>query len=630
MATFQITTPSGQTVNVQAASEYDAMQSLSAPSDHEVSQLGSFSRGALSMLPLGDQAYAGVASLGENKPYTQERQELAQEQTQDKEQNPGSTYAGKAAGLIAPIIATGGLAAPESLLGAAGQGALIGGAYGAGNAVDTLAGGGSGAKAAGDVALGAGLGAAGGAAGEGLGNLVGKGADALASSEIGQRLHVENISKALGLNPRSLVTLSKHEGATPEAAAQHVWEDIKSIQGLPNDFVSPTSSINDKLAALQGLKEGAGSTIGVTRNLGGNATSGNFPEGDQAIKDLVAAAEGFRGIPDGSLENMKSIAAQMQAAKGTNNLDFNTMSQIRSAVGPQVQQEIPGASQTYRILSENLDKALDRVGESAGIDRPAFQAAKKTYAVTSKVLPLMQRGAAREAVGASGGLEKIAGGLGLATGHPAMAIPALAHATQKLAAPEMLSNLALGGTGVATKALAANTPRLTAQAAASQAPKEVTPTDLHLQHPAMGPWRQTFAKNAAGAKDPGELAKSHAVTDFTLSQRDPAYAAAKQKAAETPNQQEPQKMADGGIVSQNEDKDTLSQLRDNFGKPVEGFGSTLPGLEKVAKDINNPPIPTEPVRQAAPADQFHQPFNPQFEDQMKAYLMKRREEDDAK
>lgn len=628
MPFYNITTPSGQKVQVDAVSQFDAMGSLLGQTGPDVSQLGSFGRGALSMIPLGDQAYAGVASAAQNEPYTQERQELAQEQAQDKEVNPGSTYAGKAVGLAAPIIATGGLGAPEELAGALGQGAILGGAYGAGNAVDTLASGGSGAKAAGDVALGAGLGAAGAGVGEGLSNLVGRAGDAIADSKVGQRFNSINISKGLGLRPISLSTIARKEGSTPQAAAQGLWDDIKGIPGLPDNFTSMGSSINDKVAALEGLKDAAGDTIGVTRNLGGNATAGNFPEGDQAIKDLVSSAEGFKGIPDGSADNMKHIAAQIQAAKESNNLDFNTLSQIRTAVGSQVQSEVPGASQIYRILSNNLDSALDRVGDTAGIDKPAFQAAKKTYAVTSKVLPLMQRGAGREATGASGGLEKIAGGLGLATGHPAAAIPALAHGIQKLVAPEALDNLMLSGAGALPKAVAGSVPATAAIVAAKQAPETPAPTDIHLQHSALSPWRQVFAQNAAQAKDPGEVAKANAVTDFTLSQRDPAYAAAKAKAAENPETpgtptDMPTNMAEGGIVAPNGDDSTLSQVEDAIKSKLEGFqgypafGSTLPGLETMARKAAGDT--DEPVRTAAPDESF----NPQLADMLKAYMLKK-------
>ena len=549
MPQFTIQSPSGQPVTVEAPSQYEALGQVLGTAGPDVSELGSFGRGFTSMLPLGKQAYAGIAGLAENKPYTQERGELENELKQDVETNPGAHYAGQAAGIVAPIALTSGLAAPETVLGAAAQGGGIGGLFGAGNAADVLASGGSGAQAAGQVALGAGLGAAGGAAGQALGNLAGKGAQAFKESDIGQRLQASNVSKALGFNPRSLTALSKAENATPEQAAEEIFKDIQAIPGLPSNFLAPTTSVNDKLEMLKGLQATAGDTIGLTRDLGGKATAGNFPEGDQAINSLVTAAEGFRGIPDGTPENIKAVAAGLQALKDKQGLDFSNLSAYRSTVGEQVQKDVPGAKQVYRILSNHLDQALDRVGNEAGIDQAAFNAAKDTYHTTSRIMPLMQKGASREVAGAVGGLESAIGVGGMLTGHPAAALAPLAKIIPKLVAPEAMSNIALGGIPGTMGNVAAKVPMMAGSIAASQLiPETKAPTDLHLSHPAMAPWRQTFQANAARAQDPAEAAKANAVTDFTLSQRDPAYAAAKQRAAESPTEEAPKNMAEGGVV----------------------------------------------------------------------------------
>lgn len=591
MDNFTVTTPSGKTVQVQAASERDAMLHAMGSEPSDVSTMGSFGRGALSMLPLGNQAYAGVASLAQNEPYTQERKELTQEQVQDKEQNPGATLAGKATGLIAPIVATSGLAAPETLLGAAAQGAGVGGLFGAGNAIDTLAGGGSGTKAAGDVALGAGFGAAGGAAGHALQGLLGEGAEAVKNSDIGQRLQAENISKALGLGPGALKALGKETGSTPEAAIHGVWQDIQGLPGLPEDFVHPTGNINEKLGMLQAIKDRAGKEIGAARSAGGAATTADFPEGMQAAKDLVNQSENYVGIPDGSQESMKAIAAQLQAAQNAGKLNFDQMSQIRSAVGDQVRRDVPGSHQIYRTLSNNLDNALDRIGDSANIDKGAFQAARKAYSTTSKLIPLMQRGAGREASGTGGGLSNLLGIGGTLMGHSPAAIAPVAHEVQKIAAPEMLHNIMLGGLG--TEALNGVLPQAGAQAAASQSP---------------------------------ELEKQRVVNDYVMSQRSPA--AAKQasdnaaKARENPVAQKPQNMAAGGVVSQIKDALTATG-------PAAGFTSTLEGLQNVAHDeVHPPPESPVPVRTAAIPQQFHQPFNPQMVEQLKAYLLSTKDKND--
>ena len=48
----------------------------------------------------------------------------------------------------------------------------------------------------------------------------------------------------------------------------------------------------------------------------------------------------------------------------------------------------------------------------------------------------------------------------------------------------------------------------------------------------MAPYRPIFQKAVAGITDPAEAQKQQTITDFVLSQRDPNYSAAKQKAAE--------------------------------------------------------------------------------------------------
>src|SRR5271169_6575952 len=89
------------------------------PTD-DTTALGAAGRGAVGMLPLGNQAYSAIAGAAEGKPYVQERQELEKEIKSDVASHEPSRLAGQAAGLVAPALLTGGASAPESLLGAAG------------------------------------------------------------------------------------------------------------------------------------------------------------------------------------------------------------------------------------------------------------------------------------------------------------------------------------------------------------------------------------------------------------------------------------------------------------------------------------------------------------------------------
>lgn len=833
MPNFAIKTPSGQTVNVNAASSYEAMQSLLGQAGPDVSQLGSFGRGAVSMLPLGDQAYAGIASLGENKPYTQERQELSQEQAQDKEVNPGSTYAGKAVGLAAPIVATGGLAAPESLLGAAGQGALFGGAYGAGNAVDTLASGGSGAKAAGDVALGAGLGAAGGAVGKTLGEFLGglgrkaavsaakigdevepiaaqAAAPSAAQDLVGldksgplsgvapttpdvpsaiqakqgffpsaEELKAEILAGNLGGSPRQLRAMP---GKDIVASLNHMGDIIKANSTPDNPLIGMTDRYSDRLQKFVALQNKAGKTIGDTIEKAGVPPLPTSPIADS----LISSAKFLNPSDQAQLQSVIGELDKYGKLDGTpGSISFKRLQQLKGDLGDTAfhGQGNPVLQNAYHTISDIQDNELEKLGNS--INKPDFTNAKQVYQMTSRAVPMLRMATARSlAKGYSSFGAPLAA---LVTGHPVAALgAALKEPLQRAAGAMAFGAPEIGETlGAVPSALGAQ--------AAKVAPDVAAATDLHLQHPALAPWRDIFAKNAAQAKDPSEIAKANAVTDFTLSQRDPAYATAKQKAsaspetsaapekptnmaegglvtphgfpepqtsdnpalgAEIPPEQRalsalntvgtgygagslggglvkgaqvvndlgeagalfpqtglvdlgngvkvpsgplekylqtikdfegardeatitkldvargdahddlvmaaqdagsrmpweslrnhigkfaddvltnpPDQMADGGVVSPREDKSLLSQFKDNFGKPIPGFTSTLPGLQHMMEGNGLSPTPTEEntaVRTAEP-DQFHQSFNPQMEEQLKAFMMgtKQKGEDDA-
>jgi hypothetical protein len=63
-------------------------------------------------------------------------------------------------------------------------------------------------------------------------------------------------------------------------------------------------------------------------------------------------------------------------------------------------------------------------------------------------------------------------------------------------------------------------------------------------------------------------------------------------------------------------------MQDRIQNGIPEMGSTLPGLasiiEKASKgQYKAPPVP---VRTAAPVDQFHQPFNSDMEDKLKAFF----------
>ncbi len=118
------------------------------------------------------------------------------------------------------------------------------------------------------------------------------------------------------------------------------------------------------------------------------------------------------------------------------------------------------------------------------------------------------------------------------------------------AVPEIAGALPVAGAQLATGPVHQNMGETKPVHSSTQASTTANPTSINVNHPALAPWKATFDKNAATAKDTGEIQKSQAITDFVLSQRDPAYAAAKQKMSDNPTEsnQEPTKMAEGGVV----------------------------------------------------------------------------------
>src|SRR6266446_3663669 len=190
--------------NVPHGYVLDPMGYTPTPSE-ETTALGAAGRGAVGMIPLGTQAYSAVAGLAENKPYLQERQEVEKEIQADIANHEPARLAGQATGLVVPTILSGGATAPASMAEAAGQGAIMGAGFGAGNAIDTLAAGQGPAKAIGEAALGTGLGAVGGAVGQKLAGLVGKATPKL------EEFAAKKAAQGVGMGSKELGNMTKQE-----------------------------------------------------------------------------------------------------------------------------------------------------------------------------------------------------------------------------------------------------------------------------------------------------------------------------------------------------------------------------------------------------------------------------------
>jgi len=593
----------------------------------ETTALGAAGRGAVGMIPLGAQAYSAIAGAIENKPYLQERQELEKEIAADIASHPMARLGGQAAGIVAPALLTGGASLPG---GALAEGALMGAGFGAGSAIDTLASGGSGAKAAGNVALGTVAGIAGGTVGKGLGNVIGKVAKPFVNSQ--DEILAEATAGILGGTTRQIRSLP---GKNPVQTLVKLGEDMNryTVNGEP--LIAMADQMPARLNKFLALQEQAGKTIGDTIR-----SSNIAPMPIKPITEELTGALKF-ATPDDQAQ-MQAVVDQVQryAEKG-DTISFGRLQQLKGELGDRAfhGQGNPVLQSAYHVVSDVQDRELAKI--SSAINKPGFDDAKNAYRLTSMAIPLLRMSVSKEVGGKT---NLLIPGAALLSGHPVVAAGALMKSRLGQigsgamfkgiqALPENVGTLAgelpgkIGGQ-VAGAAMQQNMGETKPVHPTSPVTSPVggTPTIIDIEHPAIAPWKPIFQKNAAKAKDAGEVQKANAVTDFILSQRDPSYAAAKQRMADEPMAVEsannPAKMAEGGVVPSKEHK---------FGEPVEGFGSTLPGLAEQLRHPTHeaPPTPkdTLPTRTT---QRFHQPFNTDMEDKLRAFLSARKDKGDAK
>lgn len=578
--------------------------------------LGAAGRGAVGMIPLGEQAYAGIESLVDKTPYLQERQELEKDIESDKAFHPEARLAGQAAGVVAPAILTGGASVPAAAGGALTEGALYGAGFGTGKAIDTLASGGSGAQAAGDVALGTLTGVTGGAAGKALGNVVSKAAKPFVNSQ--DEILAEATAGILGGNTRQIRNLP---GKNPVETLIRMGSDMskRTVNGEP--LVAVTDQMPARLNKFLTLEEQSGKTIGDIIKTADVPPLTTAPIGEEMNAALKFAT------PDDQAQ-MKAVLDQVQKyANPDGTISFERLHQLKREIGNRAfeGEGSPALKAAYNVVSDVQERELEKV--SSAVNMQAFDDAKNAYWLTSRAIPMLRMSVAKE-LGAKPSL--VVPGAALIAGHPAVAAGAL-----------MKNRLGQMGSGAIFKGvqalpegageIAANIPgKIGAQVGGAQnmgAPAvlphqqpKASPTEhkndpnsLNLDHPAMAQWKGIFEKNASTAKNPGEIEKSHAVTDFILSQRDPAYAAAKKKmkdepmtpAAPTapvaPAAPEPVKMAEGGVVEDKNDPNAMGNLR---------------GLQEIANRIAK----KKPVAVAKPQE----PVSSDFADKLRAFLEERK------
>lgn len=606
-------------------SSLGAVPAVGGGADEEsTSMLGAAGRGAVEMLPLGKQAYAGIESLVDKTPYAEERKELEADIEADKLSHPGSRLAGQVAGVVAPALLTGGASLPARAGGVVAEGALMGAGFGAGKAIDTLTEGGSGAEAAADVALGTAAGAAGGAAGKALGNVITKVAKPFVNSQ--DEILAEATAGILGGTTRQIRSLP---GKNPVETLSKMGRDMSRYKVNGEPLVAVTDQMPDRLNKFLTLQKQAGETIGETIK-----TANVQPISARPIAEELNSALKF-ATPDDQAQ-MKAVLDQVQAYAdpGTGSIPFDRLHILKGELGDRAfeGQGNPVLQSAYHVISDIQDRELERIGST--INKPAFDDAKAAYSLTSRAIPLLRMAVSKEIGGKT---NLVIPGAALLAGHPLVAAGAL----MKNRLGQMGSGAVFKGVqalpegaGAVAEALPGKVAGQVAGAVqqnmgetkpvpgANTSPisSKTEPNKLNLDHPAMAPWRAMFQKNAMNAKNPSEVEKSNAVTDFVLSQRDPAYAKAKQQVADAPEApaaptppEAPEnpgvmKMAEGGIVEPN-------------------ASGNLRGLQEIANKIAGK-TPELPIRTAA-TEQMNQPFNSDFADKLRAFLEEKKEKENA-
>ena len=451
------------------------------PTD-DTTALGAAGRGAVSMLPLGNQAYSAIAGAAEKEPYLQERQELEKETKADIENHEPSRLAGQAAGIVAPALLTGGASAPESLAEAAGQGALIGGGFGAGNAIDTLASGGSGAKAAGDVALGAGLGAAGGAIGQ---KLAGAAESAIPSIE---SYAAKKAAQGVGMGSDELGNMSQQElintgkmlmnkGIVKQGAStQEMFDTAKALQEHYGDQIGQIGNQATELGLTTDTKpllDVLGKKYKLASELQNPDEMRNANFYKKGMADIVAMA---------NRNGAERVTPDIATTQPESFVTFDQLQQLKKSYGDSAfingTVKNPAAADVYSQLSKGQKDIVNKVGATPGL--PAqLKDAMANYSQLHPVvdglqdvlggeradnIPAKGFGMIGKLVGQMPGQDKPAinalTSLGLlGAGHPLWAVGA---ATATLQNPRAMSTLAQGAAN-AIPGLAEKLPAIGAQ-----------------------------------------------------------------------------------------------------------------------------------------------------------------------
>jgi len=483
--------------------------------DPQTSALGAAGRGALDALPFGDKAAAGVESAVGGKSYKDYLAEIDQLLAADKDQHPIAHYAGETAGTLAPLAipGVGEALTAEGIGGRAAIGAGIGALQGASNNRNS-------SQLPQDILAGAGVGAVlnpiAGAAGDKISSVLGAGSDALDTAANAQAV------KSGGFKPSMLGRLSS--------------EDTDALGGFMNQNDLVSGDLPSRLQKARVLKQVYGSKIG---EMGANAVEMN--DATPYIDPLKQSYTQYSGssTPEARqlgrtyLGGIKDI--ENTVSNGASYSDLQDLKEMYGGLAFATDHTVKNeaAADIYGTIKQMQSDAV-----SAAPDQ--FKSAMKGYSQSSDIVDGIQKqlGTLRSGSGGAGG--------GMGVGKLIRQLPGMQNPMIGVPTGAALMGAGKTFTGAMVAGQALNNPAFKAQAAtgisgvldsAAQKTGLIGPAATNsitslLNHPDMAPYRGAFQQAAQGAKNPAEVEKSNAVTDFTLSQRDPKYAMAKQKASE--------------------------------------------------------------------------------------------------
>lgn len=550
--------------------------------------LGAAGRGALDAVPFGDKAAAGVQAALDPTPksYKDYLSELDMLVGADKEQHPIAHDVGEVAGTAAPLAipGVGEALSAESIAGRASIGAGLGALQGASSNRDTAnlpsdvlkdaAIGGVAGPAVGklaDVLAGAGRGVGKGlsdalhdnpspsipdkvsaftppptaATGPGTSIPMGPSSD-LPTFNVTDRpapatvaptgpaptpaaanpfpekqglfpsqneLKAEVLAGVLGGSPRQLRNLP---GKDIIATLDHMSDVIAANSTKENPLISMNDRYADRQNKFTDWANSAGKTIGSELDKANVAPVPTAP-----IIQAVQNSQKFPSLDDANrIKGVVDAINQYSAQSGTPGaISFDGLHALKGDIGGQAfnGQGNPALQSAYHIISDLQDDLMQHAGPQ--VNMPAFNAAKEAYMTASRALPMLKMATARSL---SKGYSSYGKPLGsLISGHPLDAVGDLLKEPIERALQSTAFRATHGPLGNTSAGLG------------NAATKAATYAAPNLAHPAMAQFKPQFQAALQGVTDPAMREKTIATTDYVLQQNNPAYAQAKQAAAES-------------------------------------------------------------------------------------------------